>query len=180
MFKLITAFLFSFAFFANPQKDDTSIPWSAARRLNWSDFKKQPDNNSSNAALTSSKITFSYSYDSDKGFSYNIGCVFEKNSSWGRVKTDYILAHEQGHFDIAEIFTRRLYKQIKAYKFNSATAQKEVPAIYQKIMNDLADMQNQYDNETDYSRNKEQQAVWIEKINKELYKLNEFAVYHSN
>jgi len=45
-------------------------------------------------------------------------------------------------------------------------------------MNDLSAMQNQYDSDTDFSRDKEQQAAWTEKINRELYKLNEFAGYH--
>jgi len=174
------AFLFSVPFSLALPADESGIPWSASRRLNWGDFKSPPDNNSANAALTSSKITFKYSYDSDKGFSYHIGCVFEKNSSWGKIKTDYILAHEQGHFDIAEIFARKLEQQLKAYTFNAATAQKEVPAIYQKIMTGLSAMQNQYDSETDYSREKEKQAAWSAKINRELYKLNAFAGYHTN
>lgn len=160
-------------------KDDNSLPWSASRKLTWDDFKSRPDANATNAALTSSKITFKYSYDSDKGFTYNIGCVFEKNSSWGKVKTDYILAHEQGHFDIAEIYARKLNKLIKSYRFNPSTAQKDVPALYQKIMDDLAAMQNQYDNETNYSRDKDGQAEWNERINRELLKLGEFAGYQA-
>ena len=177
IFKLIATGLLSAVCSFSTQKDDTSIPWLASRKLTWDDFKSRPDNNSTNAALTSSKITFKYSYDSDKGFNYTIGCLFEKNGSWGRVKTDYILSHEQGHFDIAEIYARKLNKIIKAYSFNPATAQKEVPAIYEKIMKELAAMQNQYDSETDFSRNREQQAAWSEKINRELYKLGEFAGY---
>ncbi|MEO5591750.1 MAG: DUF922 domain-containing protein [Chitinophagaceae bacterium] len=177
IFKLIASVFLSASFFFTTQNDDTGLPWTASRRLTWDDFKSRPDNNSANAALTSSKITFKYNYDSDKRFNYTIGCVFEKNTSWGRVKTDYILSHEQGHFDIAEIYARKLNKIIKAYKFNAATAQKEVPAIYQKIMNDLSAMQNQYDDETDFSRDKEQQAAWSEKINRELYKLGEYSGY---
>jgi hypothetical protein len=44
-------------------------------------------------------------------------------------------------------------------------------------MKELAAMQNQYDSETDFSRDREQQAAWSEKINRELYKLGEFAGY---
>jgi hypothetical protein len=174
---IITGFLLAgICSFTNP-KDD-SIPWNASRRLTWSDFKSTPDNNSGNAALTSSKIAFKYSYDSDKGFTYTIGCYFEKNNSWGKVKTDYILSHEQGHFDIAEIFARKLNKQLKVYTFNAATAQKEVPAMYQKIMDDLSALQNQYDSETDFSRNKKAQAEWSARIDRELNKLSEFAGYN--
>jgi len=172
---ILVIFLLSFT----TQKDDSSIPWSAERRLTWSDFKSAPDENTSNAALTSSKITFKYSYDGDKGFTYAIGCLFEKNSSWGRVKTDYILAHEQGHFDIAEIYARKLNKMVKAYKFNAAKAQKELPALYQKIMDELAAAQNTYDKDTDFSRDKEEQAAWSEKINRDLFKLSDFAAYRA-
>ena len=160
------------------QKDSPSIQWTAARRLAWDDFRSDPDDNSTNAALTASTIGFKYKYDTDNGFTYNITCLFEKNISWGRIKTDYILAHEQGHFDIAEIFARKLHKAIRAYNFNPATAQKDVPAIYQKIMKDLAAAQDQYDSETDFSRDKEAQAEWLEKIDAQLAGLKTFANYH--
>ena len=63
MFKLITAFVLLPAFFSFfTQNDGNNIPWSASRKLTWSDFKSRPDNNSVNAALTSSKIIFNYGY----------------------------------------------------------------------------------------------------------------------
>lgn len=180
IFKLITTALLLPVFFSFSTKNSGSeIPWNASRRLNWSDFKSRPDNNSSNAALTSSKITFNYGYGSEKGFNYIITCVFDKNNSWGKVKTDYILSHEQGHFDIAEIYTRKLYKTIKAYSFNEKTVAKDVPVIYQKIMQEESDAQKQYDSETNYSRDKEQQAAWLEKIQRELDALKAYANYHS-
>jgi hypothetical protein len=177
IFKLIAAFLLaSFSF--STQNNNDSIPWTESRKLTWADFKSTPDNNSSNAALTSSKTTFQFSYDSEKGFSFTISCVFDKTSSWGKVKTDYILSHEQGHFDIAEINARRLNKALKAYVFNSKTANKDVPAIYQKIMEEQSAMQQQYDDETNYSRDKEQQGIWLEKIKNDLDKLKDYAGYH--
>ena len=177
IFKLVTTLVLSTLLYFSPEKDDNSIPWRASRRLTWDDFKSSPDDNSTNAALTSSKITFKYTYDSEKGFTYSIGCLFEKNNSWGRVKTDYILAHEQGHFDIAEIHARKLNQVLKSYTFKPATAQKAVPAIYEKIMKEQAEMQNEYDSDSDFSRDKEQQAAWSEKINRELVKLGDYAGY---
>ncbi len=178
MFKLVTAFVFSTLLFTGGHKESNSIQWEASRRLVWDDFKSDPDDNSSNAALTSSTLSFKYNYDSEKGFNYTIACLFEKNSSWGKVKTDYILSHEQGHFDIAEICARKLNRTVKAYSFNKATAQKDVPAMYQKIMKDLVALQNQYDSETDFSRDKEEQAAWKIKINNELEQLKAYANYH--
>jgi hypothetical protein len=37
-------------------------------------------------------------------------------------------------------------------------------------MEEKEELQNQYDLETDYSRNKEKQAEWLKKIQKELAK----------
>src|SRR5919112_1484552 len=101
-------------------KQSNLIEWNAERRLTWNDFKAQPDKNSTNAALTSSSINIEFGYNSS-GLKYNIKCRFDKNSSWGRIKNDYILSHEQGHFDIAEIHARKLHKALKAYKFQSRT-----------------------------------------------------------
>jgi hypothetical protein len=177
IFKLIAIALLFAAFTFTGHKEGNTIPWSAARRLNWGDFKSRPDNNSVNAALTSSKITFNYGFGSEKGFNYTISCEFDKKTSWGRVKTDYILSHEQGHFDIAEIYARKLNKVLKGYTFNKSTVAKDVPAMYQKIMDQETALQNQYDSETNFSRDKEQQAAWLEKIQHELEKLKEYAGY---
>jgi hypothetical protein len=45
-------------------------------------------------------------------------------------------------------------------------------------MKDLAAMQNQYDSETDFSRDKEEQAAWKVKISNELEQLKSYANYH--
>jgi len=178
MLKLIAILLLLPSFLSfRAIKDENDIQWTAGRRLTWSDFKSPPDRNASNAALTSSKIIFNYGYGDEKGFSYHISCVFDKTSSWGKVKTEYILSHEQGHFDIAEIYARKLNKALKHYSFNVKTSPKEVPVIYQQIMKEEGQLQNQYDSETDFSRDKPQQAIWLEKIQRELDKLKEFAAY---
>jgi len=172
---LLTSFIFPLILLSQLEED--FIKWDENRKLTWEDFKAAPLKMGSTAAMTTTHLGFSYNFANGK-ITYKIDCQFEKNRSWGLVKNDWILKHEQGHFDIAEIYARKLNKIIKAYTFRAATAQKEVPAIYQKIMNDLSAMQNQYDSDTDFSRDKEQQAAWTEKINRELYKLNEFAGYH--
>ncbi len=45
-------------------------------------------------------------------------------------------------------------------------------------MKDEAELQNQYDNETDFSRDRPQQAIWLDKIQRELDKLGDCAGYH--
>src|ERR1700733_10251558 len=110
MMKLLSNILLVISLCSFETKSSSLIDWSADKRLTWSDFKARPDENSPNAALTGTNIQFDFAYSSQTGFTYHITCRFDKNKSWGRVKTDYILSHEQGHFDIAEIYTRKLCK----------------------------------------------------------------------
>jgi lipopolysaccharide export LptBFGC system permease protein LptF len=154
------------------------IPWSASRKLTWSDFKGNPDPQSPNAALTSSKINIEYGYD-EKGFQFSISCNFDKNRSWVRIKNNEVLAHEQGHFDIAEINARKLNKLMKAYLFNAKTANSDLNKLYEDAMKQHRLQQTEYDQETDYSRNKPRQEEWLTKIDQQLKETAPFANYHN-
>jgi hypothetical protein len=157
-------------------QSNNQIPWSASRKLTWSDFKGNPDPHSSNAALTSSNINIEFGYD-EKGFQYSIKCRFDKDRSWVRIKNNDVLVHEQGHFDIAEVYARKLNKLMKAYQFNAKTASSDVNQLYENTMKQHRQTQIQYDQETDYSRNKLKQEEWLKKITDDLTSLEAFANY---
>ncbi|MBC7901806.1 MAG: DUF922 domain-containing protein [Gemmatimonadaceae bacterium] len=175
--KILTIILLTIGGLSFTGKEESSLPWKATRKLNWNDFKGKVPEGSTVAALTSARINFKYGYSIRQGLNYEISCFFEKNSSWGRVKNDHILSHEQGHFDITEIHARKLHRDLKKYKFNHATASKDINAIYQNIVNQQNDMQNEYDDESNFSRDKARQAEWLKKIQDELESLKEFAGY---
>lgn len=176
MLKLIMTLLLVPVFFLNNAPDDT-IQWNTGRKLVWADFEGEPDRTCSNAALTSSGIEFKYGYSNEK-FTYNITCLFDKKKSWGKLKNDYILAHEQAHFDISEIHARKLNKLLKLYQFTSpAAAKKEITAIYTGVMKEQTAMQELYDEETDHSRDKEKQVAWLEKVRKELDRMKDYSNY---
>jgi len=149
------------------------------KRLTWDDYQAKPSPTSDAAAITSTALGIEYHLKNNT-VAYIITCRFSKTSSWGRHKTDYILQHEQGHFDITELFARKLAKELKEYKFNSRNYQEDVGNIYKKVMEDKEEYQNKYDKETDFSRNKPQQAEWLQKIKDELDDLEEYANYGSS
>ena len=66
------------------------------------------------AALSSTSIKIDWGYHSAV-LKYHIRCRFDKFASWARVRNDSILIHEQGHFDIAEIYARRLNGALRKY-----------------------------------------------------------------
>ena len=152
------------------------IEWSADRKLTWADFKGIPDPNSVEAALTNSNINVEFGF-SDRKLTHTIKCRFNKSLSWGRIKNDYILNHEQGHFDIAEIHARILHKALVEYSFNSKTVQNDVTKIYNDVMQEHTRLQQSYDQQTNHSLDTARQAVWDRRIDSLLKEFDKFSEY---
>ena len=167
--------IFTLSLFA--QRDNEELmEWSNNNKLIWSDYKAKPDPESDAAASTSTYLVIDYNIRNDD-MTYRIQSLFSKTRSWGLHKTAYILSHEQGHFDIAEIFARKLHKKMKEYKFNRRTYQNDLDKIYQEVVDAKSAMQNQYDKETKHSINKEKQAQWLKKIEDLLADYEDYADY---
>jgi len=152
------------------------IPWETDKRLVWDDFLCEPKVGTDAVASTSTSLGISYQV-ADGELKYHITCYFNKEKSWGLMKTDYILAHEQGHFDITEVFARRLNEALQNYQFNKRTFKKDIAQIYQSIVGEKEEYQKTYDAETDHSRNRKVQYDWLEKIDSLLEETQPFANY---
>ena len=172
---MITWLLITVLFFPGEVQNNL-INWEADRKLSWNDFKARPVAHSDNVALTSSNINFKFGYGSS-GFTYSITCQFDKTRSWVKIKNDHILAHEQGHFDIAEIHARKLKKALSEYVYRESTVSKDVSKLYEGLMKNHHEMQILYDLQTDHSRKNDQQAIWLKKIASELKELSAYANY---
>lgn len=157
-------------------EDQEYISWIDERRLLWDDFQGEPKRNTDAVASTSTSLGIAYQVKSS-GLTYQITCKFSKVKSWGLVKTDYILAHEQGHFDITELYARKLHQELQDYRFNKKTFRKDVNDIYQRIVKEKEAFQAAYDGQTDHSRNRRQQMQWLEKIGKLLEETADYSAY---
>lgn len=152
------------------------IPWENDKRLIWEDFLCEPKVGTDAVASTSTSLGIAYQLN-DGELKYHITCYFNKEKSWGLMKTDYILAHEQGHFDITEVFARRLNQALQNYQFNRKTFKKDIGQIYQAIVSQKEEYQKTYDGQTDHSRNRKVQYDWLEKIDSLLAETAPFANY---
>jgi len=175
--KILFVFISSCLFlsFTKKEKEDDYIPWKSDKKLNWADFRIESPSHTNDAALTTTFVSFSFSKSGDK-IKFDIECKFQKSRSWIRIKTDYILKHEQGHFDIAEIFARKLNKEITLFLAKSKQHE-DLNKIYTRVMNEKRDMQQEYDDETNHSINKRQQAEWDLKIEEMLEELKDYDDY---
>jgi len=153
-----------------------TITWSASRKLKWSDYKASPNPDSDAAASTTTYLSIEYAI-RPNSFSFRIRSLFAMNESWGRHKDAYILSHEQGHFDIAEIFARKLNKRMSEYKFNPRSYQRDLKRIYEQVTRETEDLQNLYDKETNHSINKAKQAEWLLRIEAMLEEWEAWANY---
>ena len=156
--------------------DDEYIPWVTNHRLRWDDFRCEPKRNTDAVASTSTALGIAYQIKGGKLY-YQVTCKFSKNKSWGLVKTPYILAHEQGHFDITEIFARKLHQALQGYSLNNSSFQQDINTIYETVVRAKESLQAAYDADTDHSRNKRKQEEWLERIDLLLQDTQPYATY---
>jgi hypothetical protein len=151
-----------------------SIPWKSSYKLKWQDFRGVPDRGSDRVAITVSNIGYSLTYNSTS-FTVRVKCVFEKRKSWTTTIDSSVLVHEQGHFDISEIFARKLRKAFREYKFNAKTVQSDLKEIFTRINSERRLYNELYDIETNSSQNHTMQVQWNKKIADELNTLKAYA-----
>jgi hypothetical protein len=153
-------------------QEEEAILWSPEYRLSWEDFKGQPPDTGRVAATTASGISYYFSSTETNGkmeVDFTVRTYFYPQKSWyiPEICNAVILSHEQLHFDIAEMFARKMRRQLAARQFTS-NIKAEVREVYQQINKELAEFQEQYDRETDFSRNPARQKAWNAAIKEAL------------
>ncbi len=148
------------------------VLWSADVQLKWADFKGQPDRTSPVAAVTASGISYEFSSLERNGHyevDYTVSTFFYPEQSWYKpeVCDALILSHEQLHFDISELFARKMRKRMAETQFTK-NVKAEVKAIYRDVLKELARFQKRYDQETNFSRNREAQIKWNQEVKEAL------------
>lgn len=158
------------------QEIEESYAWDANRKLTWNDFKGVVPPDSAPAATTASGISYKYSANllhHEVQLDFEVNAFFYPNESWYKPKVcnDLILSHEQLHFDISELFARKMRKRLNETSF-SDNVKAEIRSIYKETLKELSDFQDCYDWETNFSRNRVQQLRWNEQIAKALAESN--------
>lgn len=164
----------------DPKFYENQIEWSADRKLTWDDFKGVPDlqNYPDALALTNSGFGYESGINMFKEGKVFVQSTFNTRGSWvlSEGRTDYILKHEQIHFDITEIYSRKLRKEFADANIKNTDVNR-AKIIFDKVFMEMQKRQEKYDRETARGDKKETQENWEAIVEIELAK---YAFYKSN
>lgn len=155
------------------------IDWRPDVRLNWNDFKAREKKGGGFAVAAS---TCGFGYDGiDKGgdISINVYVRFYCLESWNNdnFQLPDVLAHEQLHFDICELYGRKFYREVLDLRRKNKLTPKSLEKKLNQMIEEYDNFQNRYDAETNHSTNITKQAEWYRHIKRELYLTTPYANY---
>lgn len=153
----------------NGKRDIPIICWEHPNLLQWNDFEGEIPNRTLNAAET--HVLIRYKIISKK--SVIVECCMDRTKSWVNLNsaTDSLLIHEQYHFNLAEIYARKIRREMSNLDTLSISNTKE---IYEKWLQLHWSEQARYDKETNFSKNRQKQQEWQNHMEKELEELAKF------
>lgn len=155
-------------------KDDT-IVWRKDSLLTPKDFKAKGHGKNGPMGYTCYSI-FLYPNEIGGQLVFSVEALFIKSKSYVTEESDYVLKHEQLHFDISELYARKLRKMIADKDFKKVSNVNEViKNMYNKVSQDCMREEEKYDNETNHGLNAARQQVWSDDIKKQLQELDAYS-----
>lgn len=164
----------------NPRVYETEFTWTPERRLSWDDFRGpvQPYSSDNIAAATFCAIGFETNTVSQNNptLRVNVFNTFYTRKSWIREeeKNPEILAHEQGHFDLCELYTRKLRERMSNVKVDVASLRATLKGIYAQLQQEYQERQQLYEDETNHGLIYDQQDRWEAMITQELAQMEKW------
>ncbi len=165
----LIAILAVFTFTNSAYHAEELIIWNENDQLTLSDFKGQPDyGNPHIVALTASGIMH-HTECHDGILKYDVKAYFDKRESWVKeeAKTAHHLKHEQVHFDITELYARKVMEALSHEEFFCGE-EKRFNEFVDNLLTGWETDQVQYDVSTNYSNEYDEQRAWEFKIALEL------------
>ncbi|MBK6987071.1 MAG: DUF922 domain-containing protein [Bacteroidetes bacterium] len=96
----------------------------------------------------------------------NFDACFIKGSSWVKEDKlqDSLLLHEQYHFNICEVYARRLKSRLMQLELKPMQVEKQIKAVFNEVWSAYVLAQNEYDEETQHGLITENQNEWIRNV----------------
>lgn len=155
---------------------DTLI-WRADSLLTTEHFQAKRNNVKGAFAYTTLSIWL-YQRDVAGKLLFFVDALMLKSKSFLPKDAPYALNHEQKHFDLCEVYARKIRQKLAEKDFTKVKdTQAEVSKIYNRLMDDYTKEQEKFDKETEHGINAAKQKIWDDKI---AAMLADLAAYSSN
>jgi hypothetical protein len=158
-----------------------TVIWNENYKLEWKDFKGVLDPNIFANALTTYKIEIipeNVLVDAEDNIqdykNLTVVAKFIKDKSWSISKSDNLLAHEQLHFDIVELFSRKIRKKFNELKSENEQRFSIYASAYELLWQECRKYQKKYDSETESGILIDENNIWINKIKQEISDLDKY------
>lgn len=150
------------------------MEWQEFDPLDWEDFRGyRPDQYNGDAGSVV-KIK-AVPYIVRKKIKYDVYALFDKTKSWALERSPQLLKHEQLHFDIAELYARKIRKKILQLSGNKKNDLKTYNREIKKLLNESNEFDRLYDVETLHGSITRKQKEWELKVKQSLASLKDFA-----
>lgn len=169
--KIIGVFLF---LCVAPSHAQDTIYWNKQCPLTWEDFHGKPDSTDAESAQAATGVALAFRFrenleDKTWEHQYEVTSYFLSDLSWYKRQdiNYYLLEHEQTHFNISELYARKLKKELSELIASDSVGE-EAERVYHTIQKQHASLQNIYDRESKHSLNVERELEWQKKIQDSL------------
>lgn len=156
---------------------DTLKCWNGIDKLKWSDFKGHiplDEEQSAKKAVSPTNI-FIEPFRNEGVLTYKVKAIFYKSRAWKKDSTKQLLAHEQLHLDIAELYARKARLTVAEVlsKIDAPTSI-DFKGPIENLLVEFRRTQNAYDNDTIHGLIENVQQEWAKKICLELESLKRY------
>src|SRR5690606_34579490 len=104
-----------------------------------------------------------------------VSAVFE-TTSWTATDDEYCLQHEQLHFDIGELYARKIRRLLN---LNRKSSKAQILGLVNEMIHSFNETQSQFDIDTSHGIYLERQQRWRDSVDLELDKLSFFSYRNS-
>jgi hypothetical protein len=158
------------------QERDSIIYWSQHKPLTWEDFEGiKTDLSEPAAARSRLQIQVLTSLKGDGNYKCHYFATFDRKRSFTIVTDSMVLKHERIHFDIQELFVRKMRKYFELLKLQAHQKTSICRDVFNKYYESLDSLQILYDAETKHSIEKNSQQDWSRKISDDLKTLEDYS-----
>jgi hypothetical protein len=168
----VIAYLFAAATYGQ-----SALTWKQHPTLGWNDFKGRPRRNTGEpSAVTDTGFRVQLECRED-ALNIRVEAEFYPSSSWVKTgrKSAELLRHEQGHFDITELYARKMRKAIRDAKIGCEDDRRAEAAgkkIFEGLDKEWEREEKRYDAETRDGTDLVRQKEALERIARELEELS--------